>query len=164
MYRKIYGIIVCMLLLSSCVSLSICAISPKTGEIRFKGEYTTSGFDDPLEVRIVTEKLFDRVWIIKALATNTYETPIHVVWTNKPVTFAVFYLVPGEEKVLMANSPLGRNNLLLFDLIRKFPLPESIRHLQFFLNFSLENFFIFYFKMVHSFLYFRLNSGRWNFN
>ncbi len=116
----------CMLLLFSSVSLSISALSPKTDQLLGEKEFFTSGFDEPLEVRIEIEKLFDRVWIIKAVALNTYNTPVHIVWTNKPVTFAVFYLVPDEEKVLMANSPLGRNN---FVFNRKFdfnPKEEKI--------------------------------------
>ncbi len=113
MKRKLIGIFVCMLFLCSGVSFTISAVSTSTDKEQNGREYSSTGFDEPLEVRIEIEKLFDRVWLIKALALNTYDTTIQIVWTNKPVTFAVFYLVPDNDKVLMANSPLGRNNFII---------------------------------------------------
>ena len=101
-----------MLLLFSSISISISAISPKIDQIYSDEDTSETGFKEPLEVRIEVEKLYDRVWLIKALALNTYDTPVHIIWTNKPITFAVFYLVPDDDKVLMANSPLGRNNFI----------------------------------------------------
>jgi len=111
MKKKIIGIVVCMLFLTSGFSLSISAITTIANQKQFEREYSATSIDEPLEVRVEAEKVFDRIWIIKAFATNTYNTSVHVVWGNRPVTLAVFYLVPDEDVVLMAKSPLGWNPL-----------------------------------------------------
>ena len=108
MKHKIIGLFVCMLFLTSGFSISISAITTISNQIQIEEEYSTTNIDEPLEVRIEAEKIIERIWVIKAFATNTYNTSVNVVWTNRPVTFAVFYLVPNEDVVLMANSPLGR--------------------------------------------------------
>ena len=128
MMKKVIGIFVCMLFLSSGFSLSISAVTTIANQKQFEREYSATSVDEPLEVRIEAEKIFDRIWIIKAFATNTYDTSVHVVWWNRPVTLAVFYLVPGEEKGLITNSPLGWNPLFRDTEFEFEPNEEKLIH------------------------------------
>ncbi len=127
MLKKLIGIFVCMLFLASGFSLSISAVTI-ANQKQFEREYSTTSIDEPLEVRVEAEKIYDRIWIIKAFATNTYDTSVHVVWSNKPVTLAVFYLVPDEDVVLMVKSPLGRRHFLRDNEFEFEPNEEKLIH------------------------------------
>jgi hypothetical protein len=128
MKKNIFGILVCMLFLTSGFSLSISAVTTIVNQKQFEKEYSTTSIDEPLEVRVEAEKVFDRIWIIKAFATNTHDTSVHIAWSNKPVTIAVFYLVPNEEKILIVNSPLGQRHFLRDKKFEFEPHEEKLIH------------------------------------
>ena len=144
MKKKIIGIVVCMLFLTSGFSLSISAVTTIANQNQFEREYSTTSVDEPLEVRIEAEKVYDRVWIIKAFATNTYDTSVHVVWNDRPITLAVFYLVPDEDVVLMANSPLGRRHFLRDNEFEFEPNEEKLIHRGLF--YGISNWILYGFK------------------
>ena len=145
MKRKVIGIVICMLFITSGFSLSISAVTTIANQKQFEREYSTTSIDEPLEVRVEAEKIYDRIWIIKAFATNTYDTSVHVVWNDRPVTLAVFYLVPNEDVVLMANSPLGWAPFLFRDIEFEFePNEEKLIHRGLF--YGISNWILYGFK------------------
>ena len=144
MKRKVIGIVICMLFITSGFSLSISAVTNIANQKQFEKEYSTTSLDEPLEVRVEAEKIYDRIWIIKAFATNTYDTSVHVVWNDRPVTLAVFYLVPNEDVVLMANSPLGRPHFLRDTELEFEPNEEKLIHRGLF--YGISNWILYGFK------------------
>ena len=144
MLKKVLGILVCMLFIISGLSLSISAITTISNQEQFKREYSITSVDEPLEVRVEAEKIYDRIWIIKAFATNTYDTSVHVVWNDRPVTLAVFYLVPNEDVVLMANSPLGRPHFFRDTELEFEPNEEKLIHRGLF--YGISNWILYGFK------------------
>jgi hypothetical protein len=133
-----------MLFLTSGFSLSISAIKTIEDQKQFERGYSATNIDEPLDVRIEAEKVIDRIWIIKAFATNTYDISVNVVWNHRPVTLAVFYLVPNEDVVLYANTPLGRDPLFRDTEIDFQPNEEKLIHWGLF--YGISNFILYGFK------------------
>ena len=57
MKRKVIGIVVCMLFLSSGFSLSISAVTTIANQKQFEREYSKTSVDEALEVRVEAEKV-----------------------------------------------------------------------------------------------------------
>ena len=86
--KKVVGILIFMLLISTSFSISIAST--------FNGQ--------PIKLRIEAQPIYDRIWIIKVYAINSYDRTVRAIWYgNRPCTVAIHYLVPNEDLKLITN-------------------------------------------------------------
>jgi len=93
--KKIIGILICMLLIICGISYSVTAFSFNNNSQSVDEKVLTS-INDPLTIRVETEQIGYRIWLLKAYAKNTWQEEIKVKWTL-PCCFAVRYIVPNKE-------------------------------------------------------------------
>jgi hypothetical protein len=79
-------------------------------------EFSEAGcfYDDPLSLRVEFDKIFDRIWIIRCYATNTFDEDIIVRWGTNPFGLGFFYLFPDKDKKLFVGSYRTKLSYLRF--------------------------------------------------
>ncbi len=88
MMKKLIGIVVCMLLISTGFSISIASTCD----------------EEPIKLRIEAEQIYNRLWIIKVFATNSFDKTVEAIWSGKrPCSVAIQYLVPNEDLKILTN-------------------------------------------------------------
>jgi len=99
MEKKVIGILFIMLLISTSFSISVASTSN----------------EQPIKLRIEAEPVYDRLWIIKVYAINSFDKPVEAIWSSKrPCSVAIQYLVPDEDLKILTNHfyrriPIFRN-------------------------------------------------------
>ena len=88
MKKKIVGIFVFMLLISTSFSISV----------------ASTNNEQPIKLRIEAEQIYNRLWIIKVYAINSFDKTVEAIWSGKrPCSVAIHYLVPNEDLKLLTN-------------------------------------------------------------
>lgn len=121
MKHKIIGIFVCMLLILTSFSISIASTCN----------------EEPIKLRIEAEQIYNKLWIIKVFATNSFDKTVRAIWSGKrPCSVAIQYLVPNEDLKLLTNHFYRRIHTF-GDIDKTFePGEEKLVFLSFFFGIS----------------------------
>ncbi len=117
MNKKLVGIFIFMLLISTSFSISV----------------ASTNNEQPIKLRIEAEPIYNRLWIIKVYAINSFDKTVEAIWYGKrPCSVAIQYLVPDEDLKLLTNHFYRR--MLTFRNIEKTfkPGEEKLVFLAFF--------------------------------
>jgi hypothetical protein len=139
--KKIIGIFVCILLLICSISLSISAKYLNDDKFEVNNEYVEARYPNPLSFRVEYEQIYNRIWIFRGYATNTFNEQVTFRFHTIPYQIAFFYLLiedpiyigtyytkmpysiygdklfefePGEEKFINSILFFGISNRILW--------------------------------------------------
>ena len=97
MKKKVIGILVCSFLLICSFSVSINAMYLNDDKFKVKNEYAATRYPNPLSFRVEYEQIYNRIWIFRGYATNTFDEQVTVRFHTIPYQIAFFYLLTDIE-------------------------------------------------------------------
>ena len=114
MKTKIVGFLVFSFLLICSFSISINANYQNDEKIQLNNEYVEMPYPNPLIIRAEYEQIFNRIWIFRGYATNTFEEKIYIRFHTIPYQISFFYLLADLEDSIFVGTYYTKKPYLIY--------------------------------------------------
>jgi hypothetical protein len=114
MKTKLVGVFICFLLLFCSFSISINANYQNDEKSQVKNEYVEMSYPNPLIIRVEYDQIFNRIWIFRGYATNSFEEKIYVRFHTIPYQISFFYLSTDLEDSIFVGTYYTKKPYLIY--------------------------------------------------
>ena len=128
-----------MMLLIVGFSTSINALNNFEFESQINKESNKISYDDPLSFRVEYEQIFNRIWIFRGYAKNTFDEQIAIRFHTIPYQIAFFYKMTEVEDPIFIGTYYTKMPYLIYgDKLFEFE-PDEEKYINSILFFGISN-------------------------